>query len=179
MTASNPFTNDSVDMETLPSASDISFDPVSPRYGLMLVLLGLLVWLGPTLGWSVLYGTGRIESSVITGTAGYLLPLVALPFVLAGCLLTAKHTGYSVRQRDVHMKRGVIWRTRTALPFNRIQHVEMERGPVERYFKLATLKFFTAGGGSADMKIPALPVADAARLKDYVLARAGATDERA
>jgi len=174
MTADTEFSNDAVRLMDMPNASAVSFDPVSRRYGLILGTTGFLIWLIPAAVWSGIYASGRIESSVITGPAGFLLPLVILPFLILGGMLIARATGFALREQDVHLKNGVIWQTRTALPFNRIQHVEMERGPIERYFKLATLKFYTAGGGSADMKIPSLPLEDAARIKTYVLQRAGA-----
>lgn len=177
MTADTEFSNDAVCLADIPNASALSFDPVSPRYGLILGATGFLIWLIPTAVWSGLYAAGKIESSVISGPLGFLLPVVILPFLILGGVLIARATGFALREQDVHLKGGVVWQTRTALPFNRIQHVEMERGPIERYFKLATLKFYTAGGGSADMKIPSLPLEDAARIKTYVLARAGASHD--
>lgn len=81
--------------------------------------------------------------------------------------------GYQLREQDLHYKHGVIWRNVVSLPYIRIQHVELESGPMERIFKLATLKFFTAGGGTADMKIPGLPFATASSIRSFVMEKAG------
>lgn len=179
MTSETAFSNDTVPPASIPVASGIEFHDVSPRYRLILAAFGGVIWLVPMGIWSAIYGRGEIESSIISGPVGYLLPLVILPFLIFGGVLIARATGFALREHDVHLKRGVIWQTHTTLPFNRIQHVEMERGPIERFFGLATLKFFTAGGGSADMKIPALPLDEASRIKNFVLKSAGANHDSA
>jgi len=92
--------------------------------------------------------------------------------------MMAKSRGFSLREHDIHYKSGIIWRKTVSLPFNRIQHVELESGPVERIFKLTTLKFFTAGGGKADMKIPALGFERASKLRSFVMEQAGVVENQ-
>ena len=60
------------------------------------------------------------------------------------------------------------------LPFARVQHVNLSRGPVERALGLATLDVRSAG---PDISIPGLTEDDAARIKLLVIERAGALDE--
>lgn len=173
------FTNDTLTSADIPEADSIEFEALDARYSRVLVFEWLLVWLLPTIGWTVLYGRNIIESSVLSGFWPHLLPLVLLIPVFIICPMFARHCGYALRERDVHYRHGVIWQKRIALPFCRIQHVEIERNPLERMFGLATLKFFTAGGGSADMKIPALHLQKASKLKAFVLKSAGEADDRA
>lgn len=109
------------------------------------------------------------------GVAPFFFAAFAVLLVLAFVMprLSWRSQGYQLRLNNLHFKHGIVWRAVTSLPYVRVQHVELESGPVERLFKLATLKFFTAGGGSADMKIPGLPFATASKIRAYVMERAG------
>jgi len=79
-----------------------------------------------------------------------------------------EHKGYAMREHDIIFKKGWIWRSSTIVPFNRVQHTEIEQGPIERIFRLSVLKIFTAGGSSSDLRIPGLLPENANRLKDYI-----------
>ena len=54
------------------------------------------------------------------------------------------------------------------VPFSRIQHVEIDEGPLERYFSLATLSVYTAGDSGKDLKISGLRIDLAQEIKDYI-----------
>jgi len=177
--ADQAFSNAQIRAEDIPTVATIAFEPLHHRYAGLLICESLLVWAIPTIAFTVLLAIGKIESSVLSAPWGFLLPLAVLPVIVAVCQLQAKYSGFAVRSHDIHFRSGVIWQKRLALPFNRIQHVEIERNPVERIFGLSTLKFFTAGGGSADMKIPALGEEQATDLKSFVLKLAGEADDRA
>ncbi|NVJ96602.1 MAG: PH domain-containing protein [Alphaproteobacteria bacterium] len=173
------FKNEILDTTNIPDADHIDFKALDRKFSRQLILEWSLIWLLPTIGWTVLYGLGKIESSVLSGFWPHFLPLLLLAPIFLVAPLHARHCGYAVRDHDIHYKTGVIWRKRIALPFCRVQHVEIERNPFERMLGLATLKCFTAGGGSADMKIPALDMQTANSLKVYILGRAGDNDDRA
>ena len=87
--------------------------------------------------------------------------------------------GYAVRDRNILFRKGVVWRSVTAVPFNRIQHVETSSTPLERQFGLATLQLFTAGGSGGDLKIRGLGKDIAERLRVFILDKAGAVVEQA
>ena len=87
--------------------------------------------------------------------------------------------GYVLRDKDILFRKGVIWRSETAVPFNRIQHVETSNTPLDRRFGLATLQIFTAGGSSGDLKINGLGNDIAEQLRVFVLDKAGASIEHA
>ena len=82
-----------------------------------------------------------------------------------------KKKQYALRDKDIIYTKGLLWSVRTSVPFNRIQHAELKQGPVERLFKLHSLKIFTAGGQSSDLVIPGLPEDTANRLKEFVLGK--------
>jgi hypothetical protein len=85
--------------------------------------------------------------------------------------------GYVLRDKDILFRKGVIWRSVTAVPFNRIQHVESSNTPLDRKYDLATLQIFTAGGSSGDLKIEGLDKDVAENLRIFILGKVGAIVE--
>ena len=80
---------------------------------------------------------------------------------------------YAVREHDLLVQSGVIFRRWSSIPHERIQHVDTRQGPLERIFGLSRLLVFTAAGMSADGSIPGLATADAERLRDQLSRRGG------
>ena len=63
---------------------------------------------------------------------------------------------FEVRDDDLYLERGVLTRVNTVVPFVRVQHVDTQRGPVERTVGLASVVVYTAGSRGADVTIPGL-----------------------
>ena len=61
-----------------------------------------------------------------------------------------------MRDDDLYLERGVLTRVNTVVPFVRVQHVDTQRGPVERAVGLASVVVYTAGSRGADVTIPGL-----------------------
>ncbi|HZF42231.1 MAG TPA: PH domain-containing protein [Sphingomonadaceae bacterium] len=72
---------------------------------------------------------------------------------------------YGVGTNDVVIESGLLTRTRRSIPFDRIQDVDIERGPLQRLFGLATVRIETGGSASDEGLIDSvtLPEADALR----------------
>ncbi|TDD65646.1 hypothetical protein E1262_24595 [Jiangella aurantiaca] len=124
--------------------------------------------------------------SVILGTAVVAVVLgliVGLPAVVAvvGAGLVAlgwglwliprnwRAWGYAERLDDLLVTRGVMYRRLTVVPYGRMQFVDVASGPLERRYGLATVQLHTASPAT-DAKIPGLPAAEAARLRDRLSA---------
>lgn len=73
----------------------------------------------------------------------------------------------------VLLRRGVFWQTETFVPRPRIQHTEVQEGPVARRFGIATLKIFTAGAQVGELAVAGLPRESALALRDRLLGRDG------
>ncbi len=161
------FSNDPIDLDGVPRLDTDAFRPLDPAHrrlillghlatGLVVALIGAVA--AAALGW----GAGLIALGVAL--------LVVVSVVLA--LLEVRHTGWLVRERDLSFRHGVIVRSVETLPFARIQHARVERGPLQRALGLATVKVNTAG---PDVRITGLSVDDAERLKTLVVERSDAT----
>ena len=84
--------------------------------------------------------------------------------------------GYRLRDADLLVRRGVLWRTVSIVPHARIQYVDTRRGPLERALGLATVVVYTAGTRGAAVRIPGLDAAHAEALRDRLAAVVGADD---
>ena len=77
--------------------------------------------------------------------------------------------GYAERQDDLMVRRGVLIRRQSVVPYGRMQFIDVTAGPVERSLGLATLRMHTAAAAS-DARIPGLARAQAAKLRDQLAA---------
>jgi len=73
--------------------------------------------------------------------------------------------GYAEREDDLLVRRGVMFSRLSVVPYGRMQFIDVTAGPLERSFKLATVRMHTAAAAS-DARIPGLDRAEAARLRD-------------
>ena len=63
---------------------------------------------------------------------------------------------YQLRDDDLLFRRGIMFQRQVAVPYGRMQLVDITRGPVARALGLADLKFVTAAAATA-VTIPGLP----------------------
>jgi membrane protein YdbS with pleckstrin-like domain len=171
------FENPEIALDDLPAMDDLDWQPMDRQY-LRRVQVDILL---------VMTAIG-VVNTVINLLAGNpasraLLIWVVVILVLIGLLywtvLSVRRKGYVVRDKDIVFRSGVLWRSVTAVPFNRVQHVETSHSLLDRKFGLAALRLFTAGGSGADLKIPGLSADTAEQLRAYILEKVGSTIESA
>lgn len=83
---------------------------------------------------------------------------------------------YALREADLYLRHGVLFRTTSIVPLARIQHVDTRHGPLDRWLGLSTLVVFTAGTRGAIVAIPGLAAATAESLRDRLARRSGEGD---
>lgn len=96
-----------------------------------------------------------------------LLACAALGWRYAGARY--RRTRFALDGAGLRIRRGVVWRSETLVPRSRVQHTDLNRGPLDRRFGLATLKVYTAGTKLASVSIDGLPEARAAELRDALV----------
>lgn len=89
--------------------------------------------------------------------------------VVADVLLQRRVRAWSFCERgeDLLVRRGLLVRRLSLVPYGRMQFVDVSSGPLERALGLATLRLHTAAA-SSDARIPGLPRAEAERLRDQL-----------
>ena len=167
----DPFSNEPIPTDHLPRLSDDAFVPVDPRY-LRVSLTGIaLTAVVVVVGTIVL--AMQIDQRVLPLLLGGGV-LLLLMVVAVGRVLEVRRLAYQLREHDLSLRSGVITHRVESLPFSRVQHVNVHRGPIERSLGLATLQVSTAG---PDISIPGLTRSDAERIKLLVTERADVVDE--
>jgi membrane protein YdbS with pleckstrin-like domain len=172
------FTNDQVFQEAIPKVEHIVFQELERSYlkvNMIVASIFCLIFLAAAS--IVIY---RIHADDKPQFVIYIIATVYL--VLAGLILFLSYKGYfmkayALRQNDIIYKSGYIWRSRTVIPFNRVQHCEINNGPIDRMFNLSSLKLYTAGGSSSDLTIPGLNPQLAQDLKDFIVKKTGLYEE--
>jgi uncharacterized protein len=86
-----------------------------------------------------------------------------------------RHWRYQVAEDALELRHGVVRRIHSAIPYFRVQHIDVAQGPVERAVGLARLVVHTASAGT-DATIPGIAAGDAEGLRRLILARAGHGD---
>jgi membrane protein YdbS with pleckstrin-like domain len=104
---------------------------------------------------------------IAAATAAALL-VIALAFY-AVLLGRYRAWGYAEREDDLLVRRGVMVRRLSVVPYGRMQFVDVTAGPVDRLFRLATVQLHTAAAAT-DARIPGLAVEEAHRLRDRLAA---------
>jgi len=122
---------------------------VSGAVALVLVVVATLVWSLPVLVWLPL---------VVV-----LLALLAWGWLVIG--RNARWWAYAERDEDLYVKHGVLFRSMVVVPYGRMQYVDVQAGPLEQLFKIASVHLHTASPGTS-ARIPGLPADEAARLRD-------------
>lgn len=76
--------------------------------------------------------------------------------------------GYVLRDDDLLFRKGIMFERFVAVPYGRLQLVDVTRGPVLRSLGLATLKFVTASTVTG-VSLPGLPLDEAEELRDRLV----------
>ena len=135
-------------------------------YG-VLALLVLAVDVGARLAGADLPGPPGLAAgllAVVGGLAAWWLPRASY-----------RHWRYEVAADALELRHGVVRRIHSAIPYFRVQHIDVAQGPVERAVGLARLVVHTASAGT-DATIPGIAAVDAEGLRRLILARAGHGD---
>lgn len=176
------FENAEIGIDDLPQAENVDWQSMDPKFvrrkltesaiGLFFTIIGIG---GLQSIFSVAFRDDNIDISF--GWLWLVVVVIAIPLI-AWPIISVPRIGYAVRERDIIYKSGILWHTVTAVPFNRIQHVEKSSTPLDRRFNIATLQLFTAGGSGGDLRIHGLPAKAAEKLRFFILKKIGTSVEQ-
>jgi membrane protein YdbS with pleckstrin-like domain len=138
---------------------------------------------------------GGVITGLILGLPLYFA--VAFPFIdswlwllvaLAACPLLGAAVGFwmatrrwastfwRLDERGLQVRRGHLFHHEVFVPRSRVQHLDLERGPIERHFGLATIVVHTAGTRLQALRQSGLAEADALALRDALVPAADSDD---
>ena len=119
--------------------------------------------------------------AALTAPAPAAIAVVAIVVLLAGGFawwwtgLVWRSWRFEVGTASLHLRHGVFTRRASTIPFHRVQHIDLEAGPLERRLRLTTLVLRTASA-STDSTVPGIDSTDAEAVRDRILALVGTGD---
>lgn len=146
-------------------ALDGSWHQISPRYvtsqfvqnGIVLAILAVAA---PVLAFALGQTWAWIPAGVIA--AIIVVTLAILP-------RQARAIGYMLRADDIVFRKGILWQRMIAVPYGRLQLVDITQGPLDRAFGVSQLKMVTAAA-TTGVQIPGLTQDAAEALRDTLIA---------
>jgi len=78
--------------------------------------------------------------------------------------------GHAMSDDRLRVVKGIMFHSDTIVPFGRVQHIDVDRGPIERYYGLATLQLYTAGSHGDVVSLPGLAHEDALEMRETIRA---------
>lgn len=163
------FTNEKIDTTQLPRYESVPLTALHPNYWKeLLVARGLLV----------LVLTIALVSALIfieeLSDYRWIVSTVFAIFIVLLLLITNiayKKKAYAFRNHDVIFRSGIIATNTMVIPYNRVQHVALHEGWIARFFGLAKIEIFTAGGLSSDLEIPGIAKEEAENIKQLLMGK--------
>ena len=144
-----------------------TFLAVEPGYKNVLRLRLGIVWL-------LLTAIASIFDYVLLKQVGFggLLPIAALAIAAAVVIIAPQRIYRRLRYRltgqVLQVLRGWLFHTDTVVPFVRVQHLDVIRGPFDKMFGTASLVVHTAGTHNSIVVLPGLAPERAEEIRDEI-----------
>lgn len=161
-----PVPNQPIGWDALPRIADCQWESLHPRHATESLISALITCIALVAAPSFVLTLAGEPSRVL---AVLVIGVVVSAVICLYTWLAARRRALTLRQQDIGFRKGLLWHKEVFLIFNRIQHVEITRGPLERLLGLASIKLFTAGGSTADLAIPGLSPERALSLREHVV----------
>lgn len=109
----------------------------------------------------------RLPWGLATGAA------ILLGLVIVLVLPQRRYRAWAWRmdEDELRIASGVMVRSERVVPFGRVQHIDVVRGPLQRGYGLASLVLHTAGTRSGAIMLPGLEAGEAEAMRDHIRGR--------
>ncbi|HEY4224268.1 MAG TPA: PH domain-containing protein [Pseudolysinimonas sp.] len=137
---------------------------MSPRYVWVDLVSTIITGLVLTAASSIPFWLARVPGLLA-------IPAVVLVIAIVIAAFTPRRVraiGYRLRDDDLLVRRGIMFQRFAAVPYGRMQLVDINRGPLDRALGLSALRLVTAAAAS-NVSVPGLPLADAEELRDRLV----------
>ncbi len=133
-------------------------------YGIfwLIVLFAVLALSWFRTGWAL---------SLLCGWSAFVL--ITIAWVMWYPARAYRAWSWRIDGRVLETRSGIWFRHTRLLPLSRLQHIDLESGPLARRFGLASLILHTAGTQNASLTIPGLDAAYAEQLRNWLVELGG------
>lgn len=143
--------------------------PVEPSYRWVLRVHLMLTWV-PLLVGALIADNFLFEGAPFRGYLSGIVGLLALAAVTVVPRRIYRRLGYRLADRNLRIVKGWLFHTDTIVPFVRVQHIDVARGPLDKFFGTASLVVHTAGTHNSVVTLPGLDPEKAADMREAIRA---------
>lgn len=162
------FSNLQIPIEGLPHIAEVELQPLEKKYlrvqGIVYVMSLVLVAAALTLLFYFVDDLHEYYLALPTAIAFIVLTIAGWVSIR----LSFIYSGFALREKDLLYRSGWFNRKTRVVPLNRVQHVSVQSGPIERKYGLASVSIFTAGAGQADFTIHGITNDTALQIKEWI-----------
>ena len=97
-----------------------------------------------------------------------LIALIGLLAVIVAPQRVYRRLGYAIDDRLLRVVRGWLFHVDTVVPFVRVQHIDVTRGPIDKLFGTASLVVHTAGTHNSIVVLPGLSPDRASEIREAI-----------
>ena len=152
---------------TAPAAIPADLQPVEPSYRSALRARAAFFWV-PLLVAALVVDATVLADTKFAGVLPAVIGLIGLSSIMVAPDRIYRRLGYAIDQRLLRTVRGWLFHTDTVVPFVRVQHIDVTRGPVDKMFGTATLVVHTAGTHNSIVTLPGLSPERAAEIREAI-----------
>ncbi len=109
-----------------------------------------------------------LGDSALHGAPTIIVPLLAVLVVVIVPPRRYRRLRYRLTDRMLHSVHGWMFHTDTLVPFVRVQHLDVTRGPLDKLFGTASLVVHTAGTHNSIVTVNGLAPDRAAEIRDVI-----------
>ena len=153
-------------MTTPPELTPADLTPLDPAYRTVLRIVAGI--------WSAVFLVGALAAEfAVPGWNGvFVIPVLILATLLILRVPQRRWSarGYALGEERLRVVRGLLFHSDTVVPFGRVQHIDVDQGPLERAYDIATLTVHTAGSHNASVQLPGLKHEDALAMRESIRA---------
>ena len=149
------------------SAIPAILQPVEPAYRNALRARAALFWI-PLFIAALIVEYTVLTRTPMAGLLPVLIGLIGLSAIIVAPDRVYRRLGYAIDERLLRTVRGWLFHTDTIVPFVRVQHIDVTRGPIDKLFGTATLVVHTAGTHNSIVTLPGLAPERAAEIRDAI-----------
>ena len=102
----------------------------------------------------------------------FIAPSLSIFFAALGWWLSDKQYRawtYQLRSHDLVMSHGLVWKSRRCVARGRVQHIDINSGPLDRRWGLVQVSIYVAGALGSVGSIPGLTPTEAEKLREAIL----------
>jgi len=141
--------------------------PVEDRYLHVLRARLAVFWLPLAIG-GIVADQLLLDRSAFQHVPSIVVPLIAILVVAIIPQRTYGRLRYRLTDRMLQSVHGWMFHTDTLVPFVRVQHLDVKRGPLDKLFGTASLVIHTAGTHNSIVTVDGLAPERAAEIRDVI-----------